>query len=112
MNRGLLIRLLMCVLVFGLFLYAYLNQMVAITNLRLQIPHLAKDVHTLMEENRKLRYEIECFENPVHLLELSRKPEFGHLRFPKTDEVMDIAHLKFADKARGGNADTLAGSAH
>jgi len=95
-NRGLLARLLICIATLGLFLFAYLNQAVAITQVRLQIPHLAKDVNMLIEELRQLRYEIERFENPVHLMELAREPQFGHLRYPLCDEIYNLGDLRSA----------------
>lgn len=35
----------------------------------------------------RLKFEIETFENPSHLLEISKKPEFGHLHYIPLNEV-------------------------
>ena len=90
MNRSLLIRLLICVFVLGGFFFVYLEKMVEMTQLRLQIPAAARELHALKEDNTRLQYEVDRFENPVHLMELASKPEFGHLKFPKVNEIVRI----------------------
>jgi hypothetical protein len=87
MNR-LLLKLLTCLLAVGLTLYAMIAQRNGLTELRVAIPALNAEVKAILEENLQLEYQIESFENPVHLLELARKPEFGHLKYPSTDEVI------------------------
>ena len=56
--------------------------------MRRAIPPLAKEVRAIQEENHHLQYVIDRFENPVHLIELSRKPEYGHLKYPRTADVI------------------------
>jgi hypothetical protein len=87
---GLSIRLLACILFAGLFLYKYIDKMNELTELRLSIPALAKELKETREENLELRYEIEQFESPIHLMELARKPEFGHLKYPSLEQVVII----------------------
>jgi hypothetical protein len=44
-------------------------------------------VRTIKEENIRLQYEIEQFENPQHLMELSRHTAFTHLKHPLVKDV-------------------------
>jgi hypothetical protein len=66
----------------GLTLFAYIEKQNELTELRLAIPTVAKEVKSLQQENIRLTYEIEHFESPIHLMELMRKPEFSHLKYP------------------------------
>jgi hypothetical protein len=77
-----------CIASAGLFLYAYIDKQNELTELRLAIPVLSKEVKAIQEENIRLQYEIDRFESPIHLMELSRKPEFGHLRYPYLPDVV------------------------
>lgn len=89
-NRQLffVVRLFICILAAGLTLFGYIEKQNELTELRLAIPSLAKEVKSLQEENIRLTYEIEHFESPIHLMELMRKPEFSHLKYPfLPDEV-------------------------
>lgn len=78
----LVLRIFLCILAAGLTLFAYIEKQNELTELRLAIPSLAKEVKSLQEENIRLTYEIEHFESPIHLMELMRKPEFSHLKYP------------------------------
>jgi hypothetical protein len=82
------IRLFICILAAGLTLFAYIEKQNGLTELRLAIPALAKEVKNLHEENKRLTYEIRHFESPIHLMELMRKPEFSHLKYPMLPEVV------------------------
>lgn len=90
MQVGILIRLLLCVLMMGLFLYAYIVKQNSITELRLQIPSASRELQTILQENTRLQFEIDRFMNPRHLMELAREPRFSHLKHPLTDEVVTI----------------------
>lgn len=81
-------RFFLCIFIAGITLFAYIDKQNELTELRLALPALAKNVKSLQEENRRLKYEIESFESPIHLMELMRKPEFGHLKYPYVkDEI-------------------------
>jgi hypothetical protein len=62
----------------------------ALTRLRLQIPIVTKDIRALKEANTHLQYEIELFESPEHLLELSRRCEFSHLKHPLLKDIVSL----------------------
>ncbi len=73
------LRIFICILAAGLTLFGYIEKQNELTELRLAIPSLAKEVKSLQEENIRLTYEIEHFESPIHLMELMRKPEFSRV---------------------------------
>lgn len=84
----LFLKLFFCLLVLGVTLNALIVKGNQVTKMRLMIPALAKKVRMLEEENSRLMYEIEQFENPIHLTELQKKPELSHLKFPYLDEIV------------------------
>lgn len=90
MQLGIFIRVLFCILSLGSFLYAYINKQNSITELRLQIPVVAKELQLIKEENTRLEFEIDRFENPLHLMELSRQPQFSHLKHPLLNEIITL----------------------
>lgn len=85
-----LIRILVCIAVMALTLYAQIDTINDLTALRIAIPILEREVKALHRENERLQYEIDRFESPIHLMELARKPEYGHLIYPSMDEVIEI----------------------
>lgn len=84
------LKILLCIFTMGWSLYLYIDKQNELVELRLAIPALAKEVKALSEENIRLKYQIDCFESPIHLMELARKPEFSHLRFPRVQDVVLI----------------------
>lgn len=85
---GLFIRLLICISCAGLFLYKSIDKLNELTELQLLVPVLAREVKEIHEQNLELQYAIDSFESPLHLMELARKPEFGHLKYPSIDEIL------------------------
>jgi hypothetical protein len=85
------IRLLICIFVASAFLYLYIDKQNELTQLRLMIPILTKEWQAIDEENTRLRYEIERFESPIHLMELSRKPEYGYLKYPYLTDIVSLS---------------------
>lgn len=83
---GTIIRLFGCIGIAGIALFSYIDKLNELTELRLAIPQLAKEVNLLQEENARMLYEIERFESPVRLMELKRMPEYSHLKYPYLDE--------------------------
>lgn len=90
MSKGLLVRLLICIFILGGLLYTYIDKQNTLTELKMEIPKLSKAFYQLEEENAHLLYEIEKVESPSHLIELLRKQEYSHLRYPYVDEVIVI----------------------
>lgn len=91
-------RLLVCILTASVMLLAYIEKQNDLTELRLAIPALAKELKSIQDENIRLKYEIERFESPSHLMELARKPEFSYLKFPYLSEEIIILPPKISDK--------------
>jgi hypothetical protein len=85
-----LIRLILCVAIVGVALYAYVEENNRLTELRIKVPLLTKKLKDLQEENTRLQFEIEKFENPLNLMELARKPQYGHLKHPYTSDIIRI----------------------
>lgn len=90
----LLIRICTCICGIGLLLYAYIHQQNKLIEIRLRIPQEAKELKVVQEENNRLKYEIDRFESPIHLMELSRKPEFGHLKAPFLKDIIVLEEKK------------------
>ena len=85
-----LIRLGLCVTVFGCCLFSYLEKQNELTQIKIQLPELEKRLGLIQEESRRLRYEVDQFENPTSLIELVRRPEFGHLKHPLLREILTV----------------------
>lgn len=90
MTKSLFARIFVCVLFFGWCLYSYIDMQNGITELRIRIPELARVVRTTEEENTRLLFEIEVFENPAHLMELAQTAAFAHLKYPLAKEVITL----------------------
>ena len=87
MKHGIIVKLFVCLGVFSLCLFSYLEKQNELTELRLYAPKLAKEIKSLNEENTRLRYEIEQFESPDNLMRLSRDTRFSHLRHPLSKDI-------------------------
>lgn len=85
-----LVRLGICVTLLGLALYSYLQTQHALTHFKIQIPEMEKEITLVQEENRRLAHEISQFQNPSHLMELARRPEYSHLKHPVLKEVLTV----------------------
>ncbi|OGN65188.1 MAG: hypothetical protein A3E80_01360 [Chlamydiae bacterium RIFCSPHIGHO2_12_FULL_49_9] len=88
--KGLLVRLAVCLTVFGLFLYSYLDMQNELTQLKIQLPEVEKDLRLVREESRRLNYEIEQLESPARLIELAHHPEYSHLKHPLLREILTV----------------------
>ncbi len=82
------VRLLICIFICGFSIYAHIFKQNELTELRMAIPSLAKEVRNIQEENTRLKYDIGQFESPIHLMELMRMPEFGNLKFSYNQDVI------------------------
>lgn len=88
------VQVFFCIFIAGLTLYIYIDKQNELTELRLTIPVLTKELKQIQEENIRLKYEINQFESPIHLMELARKPEFGHLKYPHLNDVQTLPEGK------------------
>jgi hypothetical protein len=85
-----ILRILVCVMIFSICTYSYIDRNNQITSLRFKLPELSDQIVVLQEKNASLRYEIERSESPLRLMELARQPEYSHLHHPRIDEVRTV----------------------
>lgn len=78
-----------CLLTVAILLVVYISFCNQLSQMQMEIPQIGRVVKRLEEDNNRLQYEIECFENSLHLLELLRQPEYSHLKMPYRNEVID-----------------------
>lgn len=90
MNKGFLTRIVICVVILGMFLFIYINKSNELTEQKLSIPKIEKEILIVQEENKRLQYIIDRFENPMHLMELVRSPEYSHLKHPLLKDVLKV----------------------
>lgn len=84
---ALAVRVAICLCSVSFVVYAYIDQRNKLTELRRVIPQIEKRAKRVHEENVALKYEIDRFRDPRHLIELAREPQYRHLRFPSSGEV-------------------------
>ncbi len=82
------VQTLLCIIGTGAAFYLYIDKTNELTELRLALPQLTKEIRQIEEENSRLSYELHQFESPIHLMELARSPEFGHFKYPNINEVI------------------------
>lgn len=80
----------MCIFVSGSLFYLYIDKQNDLTELKMHIPKLVRNLKVIEEENAQLRYEVEKMEDPQLLMELLRLPEFSHLKYPSSTEVIQV----------------------
>ncbi len=95
-----LVRLFCCIFILGISLFAYVSKHNVLTEKRILVPKLAKELQKQEEENVRIQFAIEKFENPIHLMELARKPEFSHLKHPSVNDIIIIEKEKKVDEAK------------
>lgn len=88
--KNLLLRLGLCLGIFGFCLYSYLKLQNDLTQWKIQISETERELAAIREENRRLSYEMDQFQSPAHLLELAHRPEFSHLKHPLLKEILTV----------------------
>ena len=88
--KALIIRIIICLIVFGFCLYSYIDKQNELTGLKIELPQLVKEIKGLNEEIQKMRYEIDQFESPAHLMQLVKYPEYSHLKHPFIEDVLTM----------------------
>lgn len=91
MNIRLFIKIFLCLFIFGLMLYRYLDRQNTITELRLQIPALEINLSSLSEENVGLQFIIDHFESPENLMELLKLLDYSYLKYIQENEIIDLS---------------------
>lgn len=72
--------------------YLYINAKNDLIQVQLEIPHVKRELKEALEENKRLTFEVQSFESPQHLVELSRQPEFSHLKPVANSEVLTVPY--------------------
>ncbi len=98
--NSLLLRLGFCLIVSGFCLYSYLETQNELTELKIRIPQVDRELKLVREENRKLAYEVERFQSPANLIEVARNPEYSHLKHPLLREVLTVPEVFASNQAR------------
>jgi hypothetical protein len=86
-----LVRLGICVAVFGWGLFSYMDKQQALAQIKVQLPELEKRLGLIREENRLMLCEIEGLENPSRLIEVVHRPEYGYLKHPLLREILTVS---------------------
>ena len=82
------------VLFFSLFILilgiSYTAKMNHVLHLRIQVPQLEKKIKE--ERAKQAQYQLEwlLYTSPDKLLQLKEKPQYGHLDFPKKEQLIVI----------------------
>lgn len=90
MQRGLLLRLAFCLGVFSLCLFSYQSKQNDLTQLKIRLPQLEREICTIREETQRLQYEIDKVESPSRLIEIAHQPQFQHLKHPLMKEILTV----------------------
>ena len=90
MVSAIFLRLMVCLFFFSFSIYSYLDKQNSCTELKIRLPKVTKEIEAIQEGNAHLQYQIECFENPQHLLTIASQPEYAHLKFPLMEEVLTV----------------------
>lgn len=85
-----LTRVGICICAGAFCLYSYIDRQNKLTHLKIQIPIIEKEIQGIREQTKKLHYEIDRLESPSHLLELTRMPQFSHLRHPLLRDILTL----------------------
>ena len=115
MNKGLLGKILICTISFSAALCAYLNARNDVTKLMIELPRLSKELTLIEEQNTILRYKVEQFENPAHLLNLLKTAEYASLLSGGNSEIIAIKKeveekVEQSQRAKGFFRKTLIGT--
>ncbi|KAF3362191.1 hypothetical protein PHSC3_001257 [Chlamydiales bacterium STE3] len=86
----LLSHIFICLFALTLALYTYIDHLNKVIEERLKIPILKKELREIKEKNTLLQYEVDRFESPSHLMELVKRNEYSHLKFPINSEITVI----------------------
>lgn len=87
-RKGLVIQLGLCLMTLAACLFSYLEKQNEITELRLYVPKLVKEIKMLQEKNIRLNYQIQIFESPENLMKLAANAKFSHLKYPLSKEIL------------------------
>jgi len=89
-EKWILLRPVLAIVGVFVLLFAYVYKEHELTKLRLSVPRQERDLKLLVQERDELCFQVNCFENPISLLQFLQMPQFSHLRFPEEKEILFI----------------------
>ncbi len=77
----------------GIFFIGYLlclqvEKQNDLATLRIKLPKLTNELLKIEEENTRITYEIDTFENPRNLMKLAKLAEYSELKHPIMEDVV------------------------
>jgi hypothetical protein len=88
--RDFIIRASVCTAVLGWCVFSYLETQTSLTDAKIQLPKLEKEIASIREEAQRIQYEIDQFQAPNHLIEMAHRPEYSHLKHPLLKEILTV----------------------
>lgn len=89
-----IVKLFIILIAASFAVYLYIHKQNEALTLRLQVPEAEKQLKELISKGESMQYEIDQFESPKNLLDLSKKPEYSHLKYPHLSDVIVIERDK------------------
>lgn len=68
----------------------YIREHNRLTELRIKVPKLEKEVAALDAEKIRLEFEVEQFMSPSRLEEISRRAQYSHLKQIEEEDVVEL----------------------
>ncbi len=90
MNIALFFRVSIIIMLFSICLYFYVEKQNYMTCLRIALPQVEQEILQIKEENSRLQYEVDQFENPSHLMDMARSVDYSHLKHPFVHEILTL----------------------
>ena len=90
MNRVWFYRIITGLAGFAAFLYAYVVHHNRVLQLQMEIPKLAKEVREIEQDNIRLRFQIQQFEDPSNLMKTLALREYVHLEYAASSDVYNL----------------------
>lgn len=91
MKKNQFITYLIPLLVVATLIFLYIREHNDLTELRIQVPKLEREISSLEAEKIKLQFELEQFFSPSRLEEISRRAQYAHLKQLEPSDCIDIS---------------------
>lgn len=99
MNKAMFFKLLLCIFIFSSCLFSYIDKKNELTVCKIELPKIVKENNILKQQIKRLKYEVDQFDNPTNLMQLAQRSEFNHLKHPFVEEVLTLKEgLAFKEK--------------
>jgi hypothetical protein len=96
-SKGWIVQIAVCLVMLGGFLFSYLEKQNELTQIRIYVPKLVKEIRNIREESVQLSYQIQAFESPEHLMKLASDPQFSHLKYPLSKDILVLQETPFIE---------------